>query len=79
VNEFSLSSKIAFAMTGVLPGDDYIPMRDFFTSPQVSFADECVGGVRVLQQLDSPVQMKKHPMFKNTSPGDLPSVVSTNV
>jgi len=26
--------------TGVLPGDDYIPMRDLFTSPQVSFAYE---------------------------------------
>ena len=28
------------ATTGVLPGDDYIPMRDLFTSPQVSFAYE---------------------------------------
>ena len=28
------------AMTNVLPGDDYIPMRDLFTSPQVSFAYE---------------------------------------
>ena len=28
------------AITGVLPGGNYIPMRDLFTSPQVSFAYE---------------------------------------